>query len=102
MINSPPSILHVAVPIIWIIVAALIGLSLYKSSGAVLRRGNQSRGSHFGIRLTGSAAIAACAFVGLWYTTTHPSNEQTALLVQQSYQYAIQMDRLSLEVLAAA
>lgn len=55
------SLLQIFLPVIWTVVAVLVGLVLYKTSESVV----QVRVA----RVTGSAAIAAIAFYGLYRAT---------------------------------
>jgi ABC-type phosphate transport system auxiliary subunit len=59
-------------PVIWAVIATIIGLALYKTSDAFFESSQNSGGASKKIRLVGSVTIAAVAFYGMKLAT--PSN----------------------------
>jgi hypothetical protein len=55
------SVLQLFVPIVWMVIATIVGLVLYRTSKAVVRLKS--------IRVAGSAAIALVAFYGMYKAT---------------------------------
>ncbi len=62
---SPPLFM----PVVWIVVATLVALALYKTSGAVVEQVVKSDAQQRSVRLVGSVAIAIVVFVLLWRVT---------------------------------
>jgi HAMP domain-containing protein len=62
-------ILLLLMPVIWALVATGIGLLLYKSSSALFEQEIRNTTKTRRLRATGSVAIAAAAFLGMWRAT---------------------------------
>ena len=101
------SYITLMLPVIWAVVATGIGLLLYKSSRAVFEDSAQRQGlRNRRIRLTGSIVIAAIAFLGMERSTPRERLYELpvgSLIVQRSaiqemYENAVEIDRLSLEL----
>lgn len=59
----------VLLPIIWAIVATIIGLILYRSSEAFFEQSRSGDGNKRRIRIVGSITISALVYLGLWNAT---------------------------------
>jgi len=56
-------------PVIWALAGTIIGLALYRSSGAFFERTERKEGEVRRLRLVGSICIAAVVFLGIWEAT---------------------------------
>lgn len=95
------TLLNIFMPVIWAVVAAAIGMSLYKTSDALVEETSRQQIRGRRIRLTGSAAIAALAYASMWYATVHDKNIGLRENISQGYRTSVAVDRLTLEALAA-
>ena len=56
-------------PVLWVVVATIVGLILYKTSSAFFAESKKSKQSTRNLRLTGSVVIAAGAFLLMKFAT---------------------------------
>ena len=88
-------------PIVWAVVATMIGVVLYKSSQAVVESSRQSAKTKQRIRLAGSVAIAAVAFWGMFYATMQRRNDDLIASLRDVAARTKTIDRLVLQAMAA-
>ena len=105
--------IYLLLPIVWAIVATVVGLILYKTSRAFIQdtsveaTGRPSKEAEFKsekrrrIRLTGSIAIATVTFAGLWYATVNLVDSRTEQVLQEFERNAVEIDRRLLSAQAA-
>src|SRR4051812_25442522 len=103
-------IITLLLPVIWAVIATVIGTVLYKTSQALFEQTNYSKAGRRTIRLVGSVTIAALAFGGMWYAT--PSSRlgglpQGAVIIESNdakrmFELTTDLDRSTLELQACA
>lgn|GEM_PF-2921978 len=99
-------VLTLLLPVIWAIIATVIGLALYKTSDAFFESTQKNKQGAKKIRLVGSVTIAALAFYGMRLAT--PSQRlqginEGAVIVNSSdvkalYELSTKLDNSSLEL----
>ena len=62
-------VFYAVLPVIWVVVATIVGVILYKTSKIVLESASQSEARKRQLRFVGSAVIATVAFVGMQQAT---------------------------------
>lgn len=69
--------LPILVPLLWVAVAVIAAMVLYRTSDSLFERSNISGTSKVRLKLTGSVVIAGCVYLLLW-KTTGPTALETA------------------------
>jgi hypothetical protein len=98
--------LTLLLPVLWAVIATLIGLALYKTSKALFESQKSNTTASRRIRLTGSVTIAALAFYGMKWATP-PQRLQAipegAIVVKANdlgklYDLSTELDRSSIQL----
>jgi azurin len=91
-------VLTLVLPILWAIVAAVIGLALYRSSAALFDSATTNASTKRRIRLTGSVAIAGFAFFAMRSATPRERLDMSHNLVLSQ---ANEIDRATMDAMGA-
>ena len=98
--------LTLLLPVLWAVIAMLIGLALYKTSKAFFESQSKNTSASRTLRLTGSVTIAALAFYGMKWATP-PQRLQAipdgAIVIKSNdlgklYDLSTDLDRASIQL----